>query len=125
MTVLLLNHLIKFCCKHSPISDINVTKCSFYRWKNRKSFEKVPGKFFPMDIDLGAPADEVAKLEVSKSKSKLDVAIQELVALIFDIETMKKALVEFEIDLTKMPLGKISRKQIEKAYKILTEAQVD
>ena len=34
---------------------------------------------------------------------------------------MKRAMVEFEIDLTKMPLGKLSKKQIETAYKILTE----
>ena len=27
---------------------------------------------------------------------------------------MKRALVEFEIDLTKMPLGKISKSQIQK-----------
>jgi len=32
-------------------------------------------------------------------------------------------MVEFEIDLTKMPLGKLSRKQIESAYKILSEVQ--
>ncbi len=30
----------------------------------------------------------------------------------------------FQIDLNKMPLGKLSKKQIESAYKILTEAQV-
>jgi len=30
-------------------------------------------------------------------------------------------MVEFEIDLKKMPLGKLSRKQIEKAYTVLTE----
>ncbi len=35
---------------------------------------------------------------------------------------MKKTMVEFEIDTEKMPLGKLSRKQIESAYKILTEA---
>ena len=29
----------------------------------------------------------------------------------------------FQIDLTKMPLGKLSRKQIESAYAILSEAQ--
>ena len=43
--------------------------------------------------------------------------------LVFDIERMKSAMLEFEIDLSKMPLGKLSRKQIETAYKILTEAQ--
>ena len=56
-------------------------------------------------------------------ESKLAKPIQELVSTIFDIESMKKALVEFEIDLTKMPLGKLSKKQIETAYTILTEAQ--
>ena len=30
---------------------------------------------------------------------------------------------QFQIDLTKMPLGKLSRKQIESAYKILSEVQ--
>ena len=32
-------------------------------------------------------------------------------------------MLEFEIDLSKMPLGKLSKKQIETAYKILTEVQ--
>merc|ERR1719192_1763159 len=32
-------------------------------------------------------------------------------------------MVEFEIDLTKMPLGKLSKKQVDTAYKILTEVQ--
>ena len=31
--------------------------------------------------------------------------------------------VDWQIDLKKMPLGKLSRKQIEKAYKVLTELQ--
>ena len=43
--------------------------------------------------------------------------------MLFDVETMKKALVEFEIDLTKMPLGKLSRRQLEKAYGILGQAK--
>ena len=29
--------------------------------------------------------------------------------MVFDIERMKSAMVEFEIDLSKMPLGKLSR----------------
>jgi poly [ADP-ribose] polymerase len=32
--------------------------------------------------------------------------------LIFDIEQMKKTMIEFEIDTEKMPLGKLSRKQV-------------
>ncbi len=96
------------------------------RWSaHRKgNFQKAAGKFFIMDLDMGGDDTKTQKLNVKSSKSKLDKAVQELIALIFDIETMKKALVEFEIDLTKMPLGKLSRKQIESAYRILTEVQV-
>ena len=93
------------------------------RWSQRDNFKKQPGKFFPMDLDFGQDSKELKKLEVSKSTSKLDKAIQKLVTMIFDIESMKKAMIEFEIDLTKMPLGKLSRKQIESAFTILSEAQ--
>ena len=50
-----------------------------------------------MDIDYGQDSKELKKLEVAKSTSKLHKAIQELVSLIFDIESMKKAMVEFEV----------------------------
>lgn len=93
------------------------------RWKNRKDFKKVAGKFYPLDIDMGESNDDLKKLSLKDSKSKLAKSIQELVTLIFDIERMKSAMVEFEIDLSKMPLGKLSQKQIETAYKILTEVQ--
>ena len=93
------------------------------RWKHRKDFKKVAGKFYPLDIDMGESNDELKKLSLKDSKSKLHKSIQELVTLIFDIERMKSAMVEFEIDLTKMPLGKLSQKQIDTAYKILTEVQ--
>lgn len=43
--------------------------------------------------------------------------------MLFDVESMKRAMVEFELDLTKMPLGKLSKRQLEKAYGILNEAQ--
>ena len=84
---------------------------------------KVAGKFFPMELDFGQDSEQIKKISASESKSKLALPVKELISMIFDIESMKKALVEFEIDLTKMPLGKLSKKQIEQAYSILTEAQ--
>lgn len=36
---------------------------------------------------------------------------------------MKSTLLSFEIDLRKMPLGKLSRNQLNKAYQVLTELQ--
>ena len=49
--------------------------------------------------------------------------MQELICTIFDVNTMKQAMVEFDIDMEKMPLGKISKNQMKKAYEILSEAQ--
>lgn len=57
------------------------------------------------------------------TKSKLAKPIQDLIKMIFDVESMKKAMVEFEIDLQKMPLGKLSKRQIQSAYSILNEVQ--
>ncbi len=69
-----------------------------HRWRNRKNFVKMPGRFFPMDIDLGGDSKEIKKLDkTAGSKSKLHKAIQDLVRLIFDVDTMKKAMVEFEV----------------------------
>jgi len=65
-------------------------------WRDRKSFVKVAGKFFPMDLDMGEEDKGLKKLEVS-TKSSLHPAIQSLVTLIFDVDSMKKALVEFEV----------------------------
>jgi poly [ADP-ribose] polymerase len=93
------------------------------RWKNRDKFQKVPKKMYPLEMDYGQDAENIKKLDVTKSKSKLDKKVQELITTIFDIDRMKKAMIEFEIDMTKMPMGKISKKQIEKAYGILTEVQ--
>ena len=91
------------------------------RWSKRNEFKKLPGRFFPMDLDFGQDSEEIKKLSVDQSKSKLDKPIKDLISMIFDIDAMKKSLLEFEIDLTKMPLGKLSKKQIEQAYTILTE----
>lgn len=57
------------------------------------------------------------------STSKLQKSVQDLICMLFDVEAMKRTLIEFELDLTKMPLGKLSKKQLEKAYGILSQAQ--
>ncbi|CAF1522037.1 unnamed protein product [Rotaria sp. Silwood1] len=45
----------------------------------------------------------------AKNCSHLPSPVQDLIRLIFNIETMKETLLAFEIDLTKMPLGKFNR----------------
>ncbi|KAG8183478.1 hypothetical protein JTE90_001045 [Oedothorax gibbosus] len=92
------------------------------KWWDRKNFVKKPGGMYPLDIDYGQEDSVQVELKPGDN-SKLSKPVQELICLIFDIEAMKKAMVEFEIDLKKMPLGKLSKKQIEMAYKVLCEAQ--
>ncbi|XP_031566693.1 poly [ADP-ribose] polymerase 1-like [Actinia tenebrosa] len=93
-------------------------------WHNRKSFVKHPNRFFPLEIDYGQDEEELKKHSIAAgSQSKLHLRVQELIKMIFDVESMKKAMVEFEIDLKKMPLGKLTRRQIERAYTTLGEAQ--
>lgn len=41
--------------------------------------------------------DAVKKLDKTGSRSKLPKAVQDLVCLIFDVESMKKAMMEFEV----------------------------
>ena len=93
-------------------------------WSNRKSFVKKPSKFFPLEVDYGEGEDATDNSKNSNlmsSNSKLAKPIQDLIKLIFDIEKMKSAMVEFEIDLNKMPLGKLSSNQLKKAFGVLNE----
>ncbi|XP_076464586.1 poly [ADP-ribose] polymerase 1-like [Babylonia areolata] len=92
-------------------------------WEDRNDFQKKPNKFYPLEIDYGQDDETVKKLSVSGSKSGLPKSVQDLICLIFDVDQMKKAMMEFEIDMKKMPLGKLSKRQIESAYKVLTELQ--
>jgi len=92
-------------------------------WLNRKNFVKHPNKFYPLEIDYGQDDEQLKTTIKPGSKSLLPPPIQELIKMIFDVESMKKTLVEFEIDLKKMPLGKLTKRQIESAYAVLGEAQ--
>ncbi|XP_015201493.1 poly [ADP-ribose] polymerase 1 [Lepisosteus oculatus] len=119
------NKLDKFSDKNSAIENF----LSLYEEKTGNSwhstnFTKYPNKFYPLEIDYGQDEEAVKKLTASAgTKSKLEKPVQELIRMIFDVESMKKAMVEFEIDLQKMPLGKLSKRQIQSAYSILSEVQ--
>lgn len=89
-------------------------------WYRRKNFKKIPGKYQPLEIEHDADVVD-GKLLESEIPSKLKKPVQDLMQLIFDVQKMKKAMLEYEIDVEKMPLGKISKKQIREAYSTLTQ----
>uniref|UniRef100_A0A3Q3WS75 Poly [ADP-ribose] polymerase n=1 Tax=Mola mola TaxID=94237 RepID=A0A3Q3WS75_MOLML len=119
------NKLDKFHDKNSAMDNF----LSVYKEKTgnnwgSSNFIKYPNKFYPLEIDYGQDEEAVKRLTATAgTKSKLAKPVQELIKTIFDVESMKKAMVEFEIDLQKMPLGKLSKRQIQSAYALLTEVQ--
>ena len=60
---------------------------------------KHPNKFYPLEIDYGQDEEELKTTIAPGSKSLLAAPIQELIKMIFDVESMKKTLVEFEVSL--------------------------
>lgn len=68
--------------------------------------------------------DEKKKEEKSKDDfetSKLPTSVKNLVQLIFDLKMMNNQMKEIGYDAKKMPLGKLSKSNIEKGYKILSD----
>ncbi|XP_038210310.1 poly [ADP-ribose] polymerase-like [Zerene cesonia] len=87
-------------------------------WDNREDFVKMPEAYYPIDMDYGE--EETKKLEVD-TKSSLPMPVQNLIKEIFDVNNMKRTMLEFELDTEKMPLGKLSKKQIKSGYNVLSE----
>lgn len=93
-------------------------------WCAKGSFKKRAGKYFMQDIDLGqGQQDKLIKLEDGAIGSKLVTPVQELMKMLFNVEAMKETMLEFELDLEKMPLGKLSQRQIRSAYTELAKLQ--
>ncbi|TPX65412.1 hypothetical protein SpCBS45565_g05224 [Spizellomyces sp. 'palustris'] len=84
---------------------------------------KHPGMLFPLEVDFGEDDDFALMSSVTPgSKTQLAKPIQEIIKLIFDVQAMKQTLRAMEIDLSKMPLGKLSTNMIMAAYKVLADA---
>lgn len=77
-------------------------------WEQRDNFVKVPGKMYPIDVDYGE--EETQKFDIVEADSKLHPAVQDLIRMIFDVNSMKKLMLEFELDTEKMPLGEYFKK---------------
>uniref|UniRef100_A0A3S6KHI0 Poly [ADP-ribose] polymerase n=1 Tax=Juniperus drupacea TaxID=103973 RepID=A0A3S6KHI0_9CONI len=92
-------------------------------WLNKVNFEKQPGKFLPLEIDYGVDESRQKDIAAMGSTSKLDPRVIDLMKLLFDLETYRAAMMEFEINTSEMPLGKLSKSNIQKGFEVLTELQ--
>ncbi|KAF2073966.1 hypothetical protein CYY_004711 [Polysphondylium violaceum] len=96
-----------------------------FEWEQRSGFSKIPGKYFIVDLeeDHHDSGSSEIPVQADTRTSSLDPKVQELVHTMFDPELMKSQLARFKLDQKKMPLGKISQKQIKTGYQVLTEIQ--
>ncbi|XP_010510210.1 PREDICTED: poly [ADP-ribose] polymerase 1-like [Camelina sativa] len=95
---------------------------SWESWEQKTNFQKQPGRFLPLDIDYGVNK-QVAKKEPVQTSSNLAPPLIELMKMLFDVETYRSAMMEFEINMSEMPLGKLSKHNIQKGFEALTEIQ--
>ncbi|KAJ4822115.1 Poly [ADP-ribose] polymerase 1 [Turnera subulata] len=95
---------------------------SWEAWEAKKNFEKKPGRFFPLDIDYGVNK-QVMNKKMTGEDSRLPPPLVELMKMLFNVETYRAAMLEFEINMSEMPLGKLSKNNIQKGFEALTEIQ--
>uniref|UniRef100_A0A8C8RTG4 Poly [ADP-ribose] polymerase n=1 Tax=Pelusios castaneus TaxID=367368 RepID=A0A8C8RTG4_9SAUR len=125
--------------KLSPFPSLEAAKKDFEKkfrektknsWAERENFVAHPGKYTLIEVQHGADeegevmvkTDSVDGGKCSKQRTlpcTLDKATQELVSLIFSNDMFKEAMQTMNIDVKKMPLGKLSKQQIAKGFEAL------
>lgn len=88
-------------------------------------FVKKPGKYFMSKVTYDDELDKVKDNIVPQPKpqSKLCDRLQFLIGFLTNVQYMQQSLVSLNIDVKKMPLGKITSDQLDMANKVLDELQ--
>ncbi|CAJ1051003.1 protein mono-ADP-ribosyltransferase PARP3 isoform X2 [Xyrichtys novacula] len=101
------------------------------KWSDRSNFVSHAGKYTLIEVD--GDEDAEVKVDTVDGKtvlvtknvlpSKLDTATGSLVELIFSNDMFKEAMECMNLDIKKMPLGKLSKVQIAKGFDVLEEIE--
>jgi len=110
-------------------------------WEDRANFEPHAGRYTLIEIDRSVDADTAAereeklkdidaaaaKVQSKTSKKfapcKLEAPVEKFMNLIFDEDMFKGAMASFDIDVKKMPLGQLSKSQVEKGFEVLEDLE--
>uniref|UniRef100_A0A6B2KY06 Poly [ADP-ribose] polymerase n=1 Tax=Arcella intermedia TaxID=1963864 RepID=A0A6B2KY06_9EUKA len=91
-------------------------------WKDRHQFKKMPGKYLPVEVDNSQNTKEQPSEQINENiPCYLDPRVADVINLIFDVNMLTREMKELEIDVRKMPLGKLTTSSIQKGYSVLTE----
>ncbi|NWZ01746.1 PARP3 polymerase, partial [Loxia curvirostra] len=103
-------------------------------WTTRENFVAHSGKYTLIEVQPGAGQEVEATLRVDAVDGDkmckqrvlpctLDRATQDLVSLIFSSDMFRDAMHTMNIDVKKMPLGKLSKQQIARGFEALEELE--
>lgn len=84
----------------------------------------VDGSYEELNIVYGdelTPEEQEKKMISDIKNSKLDPRVSEMIKLLFDVKIVQQTLTEIGYDMKKMPLGKLSQKDIDRAYAVLKQ----
>lgn len=84
---------------------------------NHDHFDKLPNRFCLVDID----SELVERGSISLIETRLLDPVYRLMGILFDIHTIDTMIMNCNLNLKLMPLGKISERQIQLARAVLTE----
>ncbi|KAG9471474.1 protein mono-ADP-ribosyltransferase PARP3 [Eleutherodactylus coqui] len=129
--------------KLTNFSDVNAAKKDYEKkfkdktknnWSDRENFTPHPGKYTLIEVERDDENEEetgeaMVKVDAVDGVCKkvlpctLDKPTQNLVSLIFSTDMFKDAMQTMNLDIKKMPLGKLSKAQIAKGFDALEELQ--
>ncbi|XP_029948425.1 protein mono-ADP-ribosyltransferase PARP3 [Salarias fasciatus] len=99
-------------------------------WSDRDNFVSHSGKYTLIEVDGDQDAevkidvvDGTARLVKNFLPCTLDDATQNLITFIFSNDMFKEAMECMNLDIKKMPLGKLSKLQIAKGFEVLEEIE--
>ncbi|KAM9758327.1 protein mono-ADP-ribosyltransferase PARP3 [Menidia menidia] len=100
-------------------------------WSDRMNFVSYPGKYTLIEVDGEQDAEvkvdsvdgRVDRTSKEMLPCTLDEATQKLITLIFSNDMFKEAMECMNLDIKKMPLGKLSKSQIAKGFEVLEEIE--
>ncbi|KAM9859765.1 protein mono-ADP-ribosyltransferase PARP3 isoform 1-T2 [Aulostomus maculatus] len=100
-------------------------------WSDRVNFVSHPGKYTLIEVDgdqdVEVKVDSVDGKTVKVCKNvlpcTLNDATRKLIELIFSNDMFKEAMECMNLDIKKMPLGKLSKMQIAKGFEVLEEIE--
>lgn len=91
-----------------------------FRWEDRHASAKIDGKYDYIEMKY-EHVEEFKEIAELSSKITLDARVQNLVAMIFDVNVYNKVAETYNLDTKRAPLGAISSGQIKKAYAVLSK----